>query len=127
MYCSLCVFFFSIRRRQTSGALVTGVQTCALPICSVALITARLASEAGRDVFAVPGSIHNPMARGCHRLIREGAGLVEAAGAVIAAVAPLAVERSEEHTSELQSLMRTSTPVFCLKKKKHVPRTQRVS
>src|SRR3546814_17404088 len=103
MYCSLCVFFFSIRRRQTSGALVTGVQTCALPICSVALITARLASEAGRDVFAVPSSIHNPMARGCHRLIREGAGLVEAAGEVIAAVAPLAAELGDALRSRLDA------------------------
>src|SRR3546814_18447546 len=106
MYCSLCVFFFSIRRRQTSGALVTGVQTCALPICSVALITARLASEAGRDVFAVPGSIHNPMARGCHRLIREGAGLVEAEGEVIAAVAPLAAELGDALRSRLEDRKR---------------------
>ncbi len=44
---------------------------------SGALITARQAAEAGRDVFALPGSIHNPMARGCHRLIRDGAGLAD--------------------------------------------------
>ncbi|MBA3486250.1 MAG: DNA-protecting protein DprA [Lysobacter sp.] len=59
---------------------------------SGALITARLASEAGREVFALPGSIHNPFARGCHRLIRDGAGLVESAQEVIAALAPMACE-----------------------------------
>ncbi|MGX5731432.1 DNA-processing protein DprA [Pseudoxanthomonas beigongshangi] len=55
---------------------------------SGALITARQAADCGRDVFAVPGSIHNPLARGCHRLIREGAGLVERAGEVLDALAP---------------------------------------
>jgi DNA processing protein len=47
------------------------------------LITARLAGEVGRDVFAIPGSIHNPCARGCHQLIRSGAKLVETAEDVL--------------------------------------------
>ena len=57
---------------------------------SGALITGRLAAEAGREVFALPGSIHNPMARGCHRLLRQGACLVESPAEVIAALAPIA-------------------------------------
>ncbi len=80
---------FPARNRIVAGlALATLVVEAAMR--SGALITARLAADAGRDVFAVPGSIHNPMARGCHRLIRSGAGLVESAGEVIDALAPLA-------------------------------------
>ncbi len=57
---------------------------------SGALITARLAAEAGREVFAVPGSIRNPLARGCHQLIRNGATLIDEPEQVLESLQPTA-------------------------------------
>src|SRR3546814_10213973 len=96
------MFFFSSRRRHTRCALVTGVQTCALPIC------ARCAAPAPQ-----------PPAPGCHRESARPESMTDPAGnSPPSAARRRTAHRSEEHTSELQSLMRISYAVFCLKKKK---------
>src|SRR3546814_5913373 len=137
-------FFFSSRRRHTRGALVTGVQTCALPICSVQVLQHQPRGRLG-------GTDHAWNARS---RMRARADEVEVADAVIAVIraeprrlpqqrfeaerrtqmrVQLAMEiggredverhhiapeaRSDEHTSELQSLMRNSSAVFCITKK----------
>src|SRR3546814_10259026 len=114
-----CVFFFSSRRRHTICALVTGVQTCALPI---------LWALASRGICAGRRDARTPRAPaiadrlrtltiGCARRIANG-GCHESPGLSRSwpekpRRTPQA--RSEEHTSELQSLMRISYAVFCLK------------
>src|SRR3546814_1649312 len=107
-------FFFSSRRRHTRCALVTGVQTCALPISAVAHECEILAEIVDGD-----GTATQRLRDAVESFARRALQGPYLAYAFIAEPADPDVERSEEHTSELQSLMRISYAVFCLKKKKN--------
>src|SRR3546814_7494668 len=141
LFCFWFFFFFSSRRRHTRGALVTGVQTCALPICGA--IEGRFRGAGDRGLF-LPRS-QRPVresrrsgqrqllddarilsvrararARPDHAGARHQRRAAEGGGREGQGDFPPALagtDRSEEHPSELQSLMRNSYAVFCLKKK----------
>lgn len=92
--------YFPIRNRVISG-LSRGVLVVEAAEKSGSLITARLAGEQGRDVFAIPGSIHSALAKGCHKLIRDGAKLVDTEHDILEA---FGMQRPRTETAMLEAL-----------------------
>ncbi len=102
------------KRNRVIAGMAAGVLVVEAAAGSGSLISARLAADMGREVFAIPGSIHSPLSRGCHQLIRDGAKLVEKAEDILVELEPVrrasiqqssSSETSDETTLSAQEML----------------------
>lgn len=102
------------RRNRIISGLAQGCLVVEAALQSGSLITARFAAEQGRDVFAIPGSIHSPLAKGCHHLIKQGAKLVESAQDILGELGYHAEPAIPSRSEPADGTVEESTLVRCL-------------